>query len=478
MRYKDFESALCGGMVRTIKQVLAIAVALLLAGALVGCGPEGDSVSIDATVHVTVKGLEGSGLVLQNNLRDDLSIPYDGTFSFSKTVSTGSPYSVTIKTPPSNPSQVCGLVNEKWYASGIVELNPDISVYVRCVVPVGFTYVANYFSNTLSAFAVDGSGAMAAIPGSPFAAGKGPRSIAVDPAAGRLYVANQADGENSVSAYAVNATNGALRPLAGSPFAAGLNPASIAIHPSGKFVLVANSGSHNVSVYALNATTGGLQEISGSPFPAGLGPTSVGFDPGGKFTFVTNGVSNDVSVYAISVATGALEQVPGSPFPAGTRPQAFATDPTGQFAYVANYQSQDVSAYRIDGGTGSLTAISGSPFPSVGWPMSLVVAPSGKFAYVGHGAEGISVYAIDPGTGNLTPLGPSTTPASPALVLDPTGTYAYATHPTSDSNHEDAVAAYTVDLVTGALTHVDAWPNSWADERVGVGALAIVLMLK
>lgn len=463
---------------RIIRQALLIAVAFVLGVGLVGCGPESDGPSIDATIRVTVKGLEGDGLVLQNNLRDDLSIPYDGTFSFSQTVSTGSPYSVTVKTPPANPSQVCGLATASWPASGVVELNPDIYVYVRCVVPIGFTYVANYFSNTLSAFAIDANGAMAAVPGSPFAAGKGPRSIAVHASTGRLYVANHADGENSVSGYSINATTGALTPLPGSPFAAGLKPASIAIHPSGKFALAANSGSDNVSVYAINATTGALEEISGSPFPAGLGPNAIGFDAGGKFAFVTNGISNNVSVFTVSDATGVLGDVAGSPFPAGTKPQAVASDPTGQFVYVANYQSQDISAYRLDAVTGSLTGIAGSPFLSVGWPMHLLVAPSGKFLYAGHDGAGISLFAIEPGSGNLTPLGPTTPPISPASAMNPSGTYAYVTQTTSDSDHKDAMGAYTVDPITGTLTHVDAWPISWADERVGVGALAIVLVLK
>jgi 6-phosphogluconolactonase len=463
---------------RTIKDGLSILFVLLLAGALSSCGGGGESESIDATISVTVKGLQGSGLILRNNLGDDLSIPNDGTFSFSKTVSTGSPYSVTIKAPPANPSQVCGLVNETSYASGIVELDPNISVYVRCVVPIGFAYVANYFSNTISAFAIDSSGAMASVVGSPFAAGNGPKSIAVDSSSNHLYVANHADGANNVSAYSINTTTGALVPVVGSPFASGLGPASVAIHPSGKFAFVANDASNNVTVYTINGTTGALAEISGSPFSAGLGPTSVGFAPTGKFAYVTNGLSNNVSVFAVGDTTGTLTDVAGSPFVAGTKPQAVATDPMGKFVYVTNYQSQDISAYSADPNTGALMTIPGSPFASVGWPLSMVIAPSGKFAYVGHDAAGISVYSIDPGSGKLTQLAPSTYVAYPAVVVAPSGSHVYATHATSNSNHEDAVGAYTIDPGTGTLTHVDAWPYTSQDETAGVGALSMVLMIK
>ena len=464
---------------RTLRHGLSVVFSILLAGVLSSCGGGGESESIDATIRVTVKGLQGSGLVLQNNLGDNLSIPNDGTFAFPKTVSTGSRYSVTIKTPPTNPSQVCGVVNGTLYASGIVELDPNISVYVRCVVPVGFAYIANYFSNTISAFAIDASGAMASVVGSPFAAGSGPRSIAVDSSSNHLYVANHGEGANNVSAYSINTTTGTLSPVVGSPFAAGIRPASVAIHPSGKFAFVANDASNNVTVYSINGTAGALAEISGSPFAAGLGPTAVGFDPSGKFAYVTNGSSNNVSVFTIGDGTGALTAVAGSPFVTGTKPQAVATDPMGKFVYVANYQSQDISVYSVDSNSGALVTISGSPFESIGWPLSMVVAPSGKFAYVGHASAGISTYSIDPASGSLTQFAPANTyVAEPTVVVNPSATFAYATHTTSNSNHEDAVGAFTIDPSSGALTRVDAWPYTFQDETVGVGALSMVLIIK
>ena len=43
-----------------------------------------------------------------------------------------------------------------------------------------FLYAMNYNSNDISAFTVDGSGALTAVPGSPFAAGVQPHAIAID----------------------------------------------------------------------------------------------------------------------------------------------------------------------------------------------------------------------------------------------------------------------------------------------------------
>jgi 6-phosphogluconolactonase (cycloisomerase 2 family) len=90
------------------------------------------------------------------------------------------------------------------------------------------------------------------------------------------YVANgDSGGSNNVSAYTINAVTGALSPVADSPFAAGRGPRSITVDLSGKFVYVANFGSNNVSAFTINPTTGALSPVAGSPFPAEGGPFSV-----------------------------------------------------------------------------------------------------------------------------------------------------------------------------------------------------------
>jgi 6-phosphogluconolactonase (cycloisomerase 2 family) len=43
-----------------------------------------------------------------------------------------------------------------------------------------FLYAANETSNDVSVFSIDGSGALTKVPGSPFLAGRGARSIAID----------------------------------------------------------------------------------------------------------------------------------------------------------------------------------------------------------------------------------------------------------------------------------------------------------
>jgi 6-phosphogluconolactonase (cycloisomerase 2 family) len=111
--------------------------------------------------------------------------------------------------------------------------------------PTGkFLYVTDASFGYIVAFAVDATtGAITIIPGSaddnygqwsipagPYAMGTQPDSIQVDPSGRFAYVANQ--GSNNVSAFVINGTTGALTPVPGTPFAAGVGPSSVAIASS------------------------------------------------------------------------------------------------------------------------------------------------------------------------------------------------------------------------------------------------------
>ena len=76
----------------------------------------------------TVKGLEGTGLVLRNNGADDLRVRMAGPFSFAAELMAGEPYEVTIATLPSNPEQMCVINN----ASGIASQMDITDIEVTC----------------------------------------------------------------------------------------------------------------------------------------------------------------------------------------------------------------------------------------------------------------------------------------------------------------------------------------------------------
>jgi hypothetical protein len=83
----------------------------------------------DFTVGGSVGGLAGSGLVLQNNGGDNLSIGADGSFTFPAGVPSGAPYNVTIAVQPSGPTQSCTVAN----GSGVIGADNVTNVSVSCV---------------------------------------------------------------------------------------------------------------------------------------------------------------------------------------------------------------------------------------------------------------------------------------------------------------------------------------------------------
>ncbi len=80
------------------------------------------------TVSVNVSGLNGSGLVLQDNGGDNLAVGANGTYTFATSVQSGSPYAVTVATAPSSPAQSCAITN----GSGTISSGPVNNVNIVC----------------------------------------------------------------------------------------------------------------------------------------------------------------------------------------------------------------------------------------------------------------------------------------------------------------------------------------------------------
>jgi len=88
-----------------------------------------DCVTTEITVGGSVSGLNGSGLVLQNNGTDNLSIAANGSFTFVNTLTTGAAYNITVLQQPSNPTQECTVIN----GSGTAANSNIQNVSVTCV---------------------------------------------------------------------------------------------------------------------------------------------------------------------------------------------------------------------------------------------------------------------------------------------------------------------------------------------------------
>lgn len=115
------------------------------------------------TIGVTVAGLIGTGLVLQNNGGGNLSIIASGAMNFSTTVASGSPYNVTVLTQPLG--QQCSISS----GTGTVGAAP-VNVAVSCIpLPDAWTWMGG--SSVIGASGVHGtlgSAAAGNVPGARF----------------------------------------------------------------------------------------------------------------------------------------------------------------------------------------------------------------------------------------------------------------------------------------------------------------------
>jgi galactose oxidase-like protein len=68
----------------------------------------------------SVSGLNGTGLVLEDNGGDNLTITKNGSFTFPTLIASGKPYAVTVGTQPTNPAQSCAVTNGSGTASAAV----------------------------------------------------------------------------------------------------------------------------------------------------------------------------------------------------------------------------------------------------------------------------------------------------------------------------------------------------------------------
>lgn len=100
-------------------------------------GPDGGGSGGDSgrdqrlTVGGSVSGLQGSGLILQNNGGDDLAITEDGAFTFATSLAAGEAYAVTVATQPNAPNERCRVGN----GSGTVETTDVTDVSIQCRTP-------------------------------------------------------------------------------------------------------------------------------------------------------------------------------------------------------------------------------------------------------------------------------------------------------------------------------------------------------
>jgi len=180
----------------------------------------------------------------------------------------------------------------------------------------------------LAGFSTDtATGALSPVPGSPLTlttpspsttSSSGP--MAIDPTGKFLYVGYQFVEVNvgvhgGLAAYSIDEASGALTAVPGSPFdIGGVPPRSVAIDASGRFLIVAAlGGGSRLAVFSIDPGTGALTSV-----PESFGPThawqAVAADPSGPYFYAGTALETEnsratVFVLSIDQATGALSSI-------------------------------------------------------------------------------------------------------------------------------------------------------------------------
>jgi 6-phosphogluconolactonase len=156
--------------------------------------------------------------------------------------------------------------------------------------------------------------------------------LAVSPKTTYLYIARS--GTNGgVAVYSIG-SGGALAPVTGTPFAAGSGTFSVALDNTGTYVYAANRTDGTVSGYTIvpGATTAALSltPLNGSPYASGTGVQALGADSTGKYLLaVAVGGGPDLTMYSFDIA------VPGKLDPATSA--ATGVDPAGAVALALTH---------------------------------------------------------------------------------------------------------------------------------------------
>lgn len=425
------------------------------------------------TIGGSVEGLSPSrftsGVVLQNNSGDDLTVAVDGHFTFSSPVFDGDTFNVTVEVQPTKPAQDCVASANAGVVGGA---NVD-TVVLRCLrAPPQMAFVANTIG-TVSSYAAATNGELI-LNGFPFSSAA-LRDVVIDPSGQFVYLASELHG---IFSFSSNGSNGTLNQIGVAVTGDGRASRRLLVEPKGRFAYAANGhgGATNqgsVSAFRIDASSGALTEIAGSPYTVNYGPSAIASDPSGAYIYVTcvgatSGISQ-VCAFRVDQSTGALTAMTGSPFAVpGHGPRAIAVHPSGRFAYVTTsvYFSTPpaVTAYAIDAATGALSQIPSSPLVTSSTLASIAIDPAGKFLFANGEVSSpdqnrIFGWSIDPSSGALSPL-----PGSPVadadhtrgVFIDATGRFLYATRGNGGAAiGEGSVFTYQIDA-SGLLSPVSS----------------------
>lgn len=132
--------------------------------------------------------------------------------------------------------------------------------------------------------------------------------VLIDPNSTFLY---SVSSTGTISGFSINSGSGAITALPSSPFSGTANNMRGAMHPSGKYLYTVNIGGAQLAKHDI-ASDGTLSSPSTLSFGTNLQYVSI--DPTGKYGFVNSGVSANYYTFSIDQTNGSTSLITGNPF--------------------------------------------------------------------------------------------------------------------------------------------------------------------
>jgi 6-phosphogluconolactonase len=239
-----------------------------------------------------------------------------------------------------------------------------------------YLYVANSGSLDLSVFSISASnGALTLVQipgGNPVPLGMSPINMALS-SAGILYItgssSNGVSSNGLIETFTVSQSQGI--PTFTALYLTGTNPYGLAITPAGGFLYTANNVDDSLSEFTI--TSGGaLTPLTSSPIGETYsGPVALQIDPSGSYMYVADeGSPGNLAAFSIG-SDGGLTLLASSPFTTAAQPATIGMDPSGKYLFVGNQKSPAIQSFSVDTSDGALTSVSSYGVPYT--PTSIVV---------------------------------------------------------------------------------------------------------
>ena len=221
-----------------------------------------------------------------------------------------------------------------------------------------YLYVTNQGDNTMTVLFMDPeTGLPKEVRGSPVKTGRDPVAVTLDPASRYAFVVNRGANNVSVYRYRSNVTPLIFESIFyNSPYAVGREPMDLAVDPSGRYAYVANSADNTIGAYRIHHETGAMAPLPGSPFPAGRRPLALAAHPSGRFLLAANRDSRDISLFRIETALGAIAPF-ARPLKLPLTPKKIWLSARGDEGYVLAADGRHVLRFSFDADTGAMALL-------------------------------------------------------------------------------------------------------------------------